>query len=134
MIGIIPFGERILVKRRKIGEKLGAGFLYASDETKDRPTDLADVLFVPDDTTSDREILGNADVIIKALTQKAIKGDSDALIAMLRLNDYVKIKSVKVGDAILLSKYVGIDFYGKETTEMLTLCNLSDVIGIVREK
>ena len=64
--------------------------------------------------------------------EKSLDGDSDAIIALLRLNEYTKIKSVKVGDTVLISEYVGTDFHTKESTQSLTLVAISDIIGVVK--
>ena len=74
---IIPFGNRILVKRRKIGEKVGS--IYLPDETKERNTDLADVVYVPDLTFADKHIIDNQEEIIKNITEEAKRGDPEAL-------------------------------------------------------
>ena len=54
---VMPFGNRILVKRRKVGEKLGSGLLVAAQETAERPTDVADVVYIPDHSFADRELI-----------------------------------------------------------------------------
>jgi co-chaperonin GroES (HSP10) len=126
---IIPFGEKILVRRRLVGEK--AGSLYLPDEVKERATDLADVVYIPDFTFSDKKILDNSEKIVEALTEKSTQGDSDALIALLRINEFVKLKSIKSGDRVFISKYVGVDFFESGKREQLTLVNLVDIIGLV---
>jgi len=126
---IIPYGDRILVKRRKVGEKSGS--IYLPDQTSERPTDLADVLHVSDHTFTDKELIENSECIVDSLIEKAKEGDSDALISLLRFNDYLKIKSIKKGDAVMVGKYVGIDFHDTENTEMLTLVKGEDIIGLV---
>ncbi len=130
---VIPFGDRILCRRRTIGEKIGSGILYATDETKDRNTDLADVIYIPDLTLADKAILENAGDIIIKLTEQATKGDKQALEALENLNDFIKRKSIKVGDAIFVSKYVGIDYEEKDggKAESLTLLDTKDIIGLV---
>lgn len=129
---VIPFGNRLLVKRKRVGEKLGDGTLYASDETKDRPTDMATVTYVPDHSFADERLLENAEKIIEALTKKAIGGDSDSFESLLKFNHYLKLKSISVGDEVMLSKYVGTDFYTKESTEQLTLVDTEDLIGVIK--
>jgi len=69
--------------------------------------------------------------MVKSLGKEARRGNSDALIALLRLNEFIKIKSIKEGDAIMLGKYVGIDFMDSNLKENMTLANLEDVIGLV---
>ena len=129
MSRVIPFGDRILVRRRKIGER--AGNIVMPDSVKERDTDLADVMYVPELTFSDKEILDNAEQIVKALTEKAIHGNDEALIALLRINEFVKMKSIKVGDGVMISKYVGIDFHESGEKDNLTLVLTSDVIGLI---
>ncbi len=135
MSKVIPFGDRILCKRRKVGEKIGKdGLLYASDNTKDSPTDLADVIYVPELTFGDEQILNNAEKIICSMVEQAKAGNSDSLIALLRLNEFLKIKSIKEGDGIMISKYVGTDFNTSDSQEILTLVNGADIIGLVIDK
>jgi co-chaperonin GroES (HSP10) len=131
MAKIIPFGDRLIVNRRKVGEKIGkGGILVAPNIISDRPTDLADVKYVPDLTFGDKAILDNAKEIIKNLSTKAAEGNSECLIALLRLNEFLKIKSIKVGDAVMISKYVGMDFSSNEG-EATTLVNAEDIIGLI---
>ena len=131
---IIPLGERLLVKRCKVGEKIGKeGQFFASESTANAPTDLADVVHIPELTFGDKKILDNAEKIVGRMTVKASEGDSEALIALLRLNEFIKIKSIKEGDKVMISRYVGVTFTGKDSSEELTLVNGSDIIGMVRE-
>ena len=126
---IIPFGDRILVRRKKVGEK--AGSILLPQEVQERATDLAVVVHIPEATFADSQILENADNIISALIQKSSNGDSDALIALLRLTEFCKLRSIKVGDSIMISKYVGTEFHETGSNEDLTLVKLEDVIGLV---
>ncbi len=129
---IIPFGDRILVKRRIIGDKIGKEkVILTSDNTKERPTDLADVVYVADNTFADNEIISNAEIIIKGLTKKMREGDSEALIALLRLNAFLKMKSIKKGDIVMISKYVGVEFEDNQGGGQLTLVKGDDIIGMV---
>lgn len=129
---VIPFGDRILVKRRKIGEKLGKSkIIIATDQTRDRPTDLADVVHVPDWSFTDNELIKNAEAIVASLIKKAAQGDDKALLALLRFNQYLSIKNVQVGDTVMISKYVGTDFHDNAGGGMLTLVNTEDLIGVV---
>ena len=131
---IIPYGDRILVKRRTIGDKLGAGIIVAADQTKERPTDIADVVYVTDHTFTDKELINNASSIIASLIKKAGSGDSDALISLLRFNDYLKIKSIKKGDTVMINKYVGIDFADNQGSGQLTLVKGDDIIAIIGDE
>jgi len=126
---IIPFGDRILCKRRKIGTKIGS--IELPDSVKERTTDLADIIHVPDLTFGDKQILENADDIIKSLTREACKGDDEALIGLMRINEFVKIKSVKVGDAVMVGRYVGTEFHETGGQDNLVLVREGDIIGLV---
>ena len=129
---IIPFGSRLLVKRQKIGKKLGSGILVASDETAERPTDLAVVVHVPDRSFADLALIQEAEAIITALTNHAKGGDSMALEALIKFNDFLKAKSIKVGDTVMISKYIGTDFHDNVNPgESLTLVLEQDIIGLV---
>lgn len=129
---IVPFGDRILVRRRKIGGALGqAKIIIAADETSERPTDLADVVCVAEYSFADVELLGSAEEIVKSLTDKAKSGDSEALLALMKFREYLNIKAIKVGDAVFISKYVGTDFHDNAGSGNLTLLDGSDVIGLV---
>ena len=131
MPNIIPFGNRILVKRRKVGEKVGS--IVMPDIIKEHDTDLADVIFVPDLTFSDKHILDNAEKIVKGLTAKACEGDAEALKALLDVNDFVRLKSIKPNDVVMISRYVGTTFHEKGKSEDLTLVDCRDIIGLVAE-
>ena len=128
MLKIIPFGNRILCKRQIIGEK--AGSLYMPDEVKERATDMAEVTYIPDLTFGDRAILDNAEQIINSIIEQAKTGNSYAINTLLELNNFIKEKSIKVGDKIFISKYVGTTFVETGKTEELTIVNNSDIIGL----
>jgi co-chaperonin GroES (HSP10) len=126
---LIPFGERILVKRKTVGEKVGK--IVLPEDVAERATDLAVVTFIPEASLVDDRILEMAPNIVEALVQKSSEGDSDALIALLRLGEFCKLRSIKVGDEVMISKYVGVDFHETGSNEQLTLVNMSDIIGLV---
>jgi len=126
---VIPFGDRMLVKRRKVGEK--AGSIFLPDEAKERPTDLADVIFIPEHSFADIKLIENSEQIIGSLVKKAANGNSDALVALLTFNSFLKIKSIKVGDAVMISKYVGTTFHETGSNEELTLVKGEDIIGLI---
>ena len=128
-VRVIPFGDRIMVRRRKVGEK--AGNFILPDEVKDRPTDLADVMAVPDLTFSDQEILKNAEHIVDGLVEKASNGDADAVGMLLRMNEFIRFKSIKPGDAVMVGRYTGTDFVAKGDTQTQTLVRVDDIIGLV---
>ena len=126
---IIPFGNRILVRRRKIGEK--AGSIVLPQEVQEKVTDLADVVYVSELTFGDNIILDNAKQIINATIEQAKSGNSYAINTLLEFNNYLKQKSIKTGDVVMISKYVGTDFHETGSAETLTLVNSEDIIGIV---
>ena len=134
-MNIIPFGDNILVKRKKIGEKVGA--IYLPQETKDRDTDLAIVVYIPDLTFTDKLIMEKANEIVQSVAKRAIEtGDKDAIDSLMSFNDFIKRKSIKVGDEIFLNKYIGTDFYETETNikQDLTLVNVKDILGVVQKE
>ena len=126
-----PYGDKILVKRRTIGQKIGS--IELPDSIKDKVTDLADVLFVPALTLGDKAIMENAEAIVNKLTDKAKEGDIEAVKSLLTMNDYLMLKMIKKGDKVMIQKYVGIDFYETGETDMLTLVRAEDIIGMVSE-
>jgi co-chaperonin GroES (HSP10) len=127
---IKPFGDRLLVKRRVVGQKLGSGILYASDATGSKATDLADIISVPDFTCADVALLAAKERIIGRLTSKAAEGDAEALKALLNFNTYLSIKDLKAGDCVMISKYVGVTFNTSDNSqEDLTIVLGEDVIS-----
>ncbi len=126
---LIPFGDRVLVKRKTVGEK--AGNIYLPENVQERATDLAVVQFIPEMSFADKQLLDSSERIIPSLVKEAVKGHSDALIALLRLNEFCKLKEIKVGDIVMISKYVGTDFHETGSNEDLTLVKLEDIIGVV---
>lgn len=129
---VIPYGNRILVRRRKIGEKLGGGgIIIASQEVQDRPTDLADVVYVPNHTFADKELIENSQAIIAGLKNKAIQGDAEAFKALLDFHAYLRIKAIQPGKVVFISKYIGTDFHDNEGNGTLTIVNAEDIIGVI---
>ncbi len=131
---LTPYGNRYLVKRRPIGDKLGSGLIVAADETKDRPTDIADVVYVPDHTFADQALLDNAETIVKTLGEKAKAGDIEAVKALIEFNHYMRLKMIRPGMTIMLGKYVGTDFMTSEDSRTITVCTSEEIIAIVSEQ
>lgn len=131
---IIPFGDRIICKRRPIGKKLGSGIIIAADETADRLTEIADVVCVPELTFADKQLLENAEKIIASMTEMAADGDVGAINALLQFNQYLKLKMLKPGDVVMVGKYTGIDFTVGETGEQLSVTDPDGIRGLVVEK
>ena len=129
---LIPFGDRVLVKRRKIGEKIGT--LYISEQMSESRTDIADVVYIQDLTFGDTQILDNAEKIIESLIKKACEGDDSALNSALEMNKFVRIKSLRVGDCVMVSKYVGTDFMDNNLKQELTLVKSDDIIAVVEQE
>lgn len=130
---VIPYGNRILVRRRKVGDKVGNSGLVLPDQTADRPTDLADVVYVADHTFADKVLIDAAEEIIKGLVDKAKTGDWNATQALISFNTYLKHKAITPGMTVFISKYVGTEFHDNEGSGQLTLVALEDVVGIVRQ-
>lgn len=134
MSHIIPFGSRILVKRRKVGEKAGKEKLIVlPDEAAERDTDIADVVYIPDLSFIDTVFIENNESIMNGLKEKAIQGDSEAFQSLIDFNQYLKHKSIKVDDKVMISKYVGITFYDSHANDNLTLVEAKDIIGLVMD-
>lgn len=131
---MIPFGNRILVRRRPVGKTLGSGLLYASDQTADVLTEIADVVALPDLTLADKALLDNAETIINSLSNMAQDGDAKALDSLLEFNRYLQIKTIQVGDVLMVGKYSGIDFSVGETGELLSITDPEGIRGIIVEK
>lgn len=128
---IIPYGNRILCKRRVVGDKTGGG-LILPEHTAGLATDTADVVAVPDHTFFDEKLLKNAEQIAEKLSVKVLEGDAEAFNALLSFNAYIRIKSLEIGDTIFISKYVGTDFFTSEDNRSLTIVNAEDIIGKVK--
>jgi len=129
---IIPFGDRVLVKRQKTKEHRTEGKIIFTEATDNQDTDIATVRFVPDLTFTDQKLIENAESIIEGLSKRAGE-DSEALKALLNLNHYLKLKSLQPGDKIMMGKYVGTDFKDSAIKEDLTMCRIDDIVGIVKE-
>ena len=130
---IIPFGSRILVKRRKVGDKLGSGILVSPETISDHSTEIADIIFIPDMTLADQELVNNAEKIIKALSDKITTGDSQALDALFKFKEYLNIRSLKVGDPVFISRYMQTDILIGENGQTVTLMDYSDIRGLIVE-
>ena len=128
---LIPFGNRILVRKKKVGDKLGSGLLVAPDSVAEHDTDLAIVIYVPDQSFIDKELIANAENIIKGLSAKAQEGNDGALNALMTFNAFLRTRGIKPGDEVLISKYAGISFHDNNNPVNLTLCNVEDIIGVV---
>ncbi len=129
---IIPFGTRITVQRRKVGEKLGSGILIAPAQTADNPTEIATVIDVAHDFIDDW-LFQNADKIIAQFQKGVLEGDSGAYASLQSFKDYLRLKSIKVGDTVFISRYMQTDILIGETNETITLMDINDVRGLVIE-
>ncbi len=130
---IVPYGNRILCKRRKVGGKLGSGVLVSAEITDSQLTEIAEVVFVPELTLADKALVDNAEKIMGGLASKAMEGDARAVEALMTFKDYLHVKSIHVGDVIFIGKYVGTNFDIGETGESLCLVDGHDVRGMVIE-
>ena len=128
----IPLGDRIIVEKKKVGEKLGAGIIVATDQTSERETDLAIVKHLPELTFADKALLDNSEAIIAAQTEKAKQGDAEALKALMELNNFIKQKLVHVGDQVFISKYDGISFHDSLGNDF-TVIKSEGIVAIVKD-
>ena len=132
---LIPYGNRILVRKKKVGDKIGGeGLIFAPDSIKERDTDLAIVVYVPDSSFIDNELFSEAEAIVKGLSVKAKEGNADAFQSLLNFNQYLLIKNIKPGDEVLVSKYAGVTFHDNKGSGDVTLIAGEDIIGIVRSE
>lgn len=129
---LVPYGTRILVKRRKVEDK--SSHIILPDEVKQLPTDIADVVAVPEQSFCDKQIIANSGSIIMSLTQKATQGDTAAVDALLRLNEYLRVMSIQPGDVLLLARYGGTDFLIQETNQTLCVTDANSIYALVVEK
>jgi co-chaperonin GroES (HSP10) len=128
---LIPYGTRILVKRRKVEDK--SSHIILPDEVKNLPTDIADVIDVPEQTFTDQRLIANASAIITALTQKACEGDAAAVKALLDFREYLQVMTIQKGDVLLMARYGGTDFLIQETNSMLCVVEASGIYCFVKE-
>lgn len=129
---LVPWGTRLLVKRRKVEEK--SAYILLPDATKDLPTDIADVIEVPEQTMVDVALLRNAQGIVDQLSAKANQGDAASVEALFKFKEYLLIMTTKPGDTILMSRYGGTDFLIQETNQNLCVCDHNGIYARVVEK
>lgn len=129
---LVPYGQRILVKRRKVEDK--SSHIILPDEVKNLPTDIADVIAVPEQSFVDKKLVANAETIINALEKKANEGDSSAVEALFKFNDYLRIMTIKPGDVLLMARYGGTDFLIQETNQTLCVTDCNGIYALVVEK
>lgn len=129
---LIPYGTRILVKRRKVEDK--SSHIILPDETKDLPTDIADVIAVPEQSFTDQQLLRNAETIINSLTKKANEGDATALEALIKFRDYLQVMTIKPGDVLLMARFGGTDFLIQETNQTLCVADPNGIYCLVVER
>ncbi len=129
---LIPFGNRILVKREKVGEKVG-DTIVLPQATADKETELAVVKYIPDHTFIDTLLIKDSQEMVNSLGVKVKRdGDSEAMKSLLEFNDYLRIKSIEVGDKVMISKYVGITFNDNFNEGDMTIVDAGDIIGVVK--
>ena len=130
---IIPLGDRLLVKRTKqeTDTFVKDGLIVKPDTIRDIPTDIAEVVEVPEHSFADKELIKNAESIVNSLVKEAQVGDSNALKGLLEFNYYLKIKSIGVGDKVFMTKYSGIDYFDEERQANHTIVRGEDIHGVV---
>lgn len=122
---LIPYGTRLLVKRRKVEQT--SSHIILPDEVAGLPTDIADVVATPDQSFCDKELIANSEAIIKGLSKKAQEGDGQAFKALLEFNEYLRVVTLKPGDTLMIGKYIGTDFLIQETNQYLTVMDGSGI-------
>lgn len=135
MAKVIPFGDRIIVKRRVVGETIGpAGIIVSPVKTAETITDIADVIEVPEHSLSDKMLIENSEEILAGLTEKAKTGDAKAFTSLLQFGQFLKCKMVQPGDCVMIGKYVGVSFSDNSGANNLTLVREDDIIGLVDDE
>lgn len=129
---LVPYGQRILVKRRKVEDK--SSHIILPDEVKNLPTDIADVIEVPEQSFVDKKLIANAETIINALEKKANEGDSSAVEALFKFNDYLRVMTIQNGDVLLMARYGGTDFLIQETNQTLCVTDHNGIYARIIEK
>lgn len=122
---LIPYGTRLLVKRRKVDQV--SIHIILPDETAGMPTDIADVVATPDQSFCDKELIANSEAIILGLSKRAQEGDGQAFKALLEFNEYLRVVTLKPGDTLMIGKYIGTDFLIQETNQYLTVMDGSGI-------
>jgi co-chaperonin GroES (HSP10) len=129
---LIPYGTRILVKRRKVEDK--SSHIILPDEVKNMPTDVADVVEVPEQTFVDKQLIDNASAIIEGLTAAAMRGDAAAVTSLLAFKEHLQVMTIKKGDVLLMARYGGTDFLIQETNSHLCVCEATGIYCLIKEK
>ena len=128
---LVPFGDRILVRRKKVGEKLWReGIIVAPDSTKDAETDLAVVVDVPKENNF---YVGNQNRMsfIREATLKV-----EGIEPFIKVDEYLSKNAwrlLKPGDEVMLSRSVGIKFQDTSGQGEMTLVKGEDIIGKVEK-
>lgn len=122
---LIPYGTRLLVKRRKVEQV--SNHIILPDEVTNMPTDIADVISVPEQSFCDKALIAKSEQIIIGLAKRAEEGDGAAFKALLEFNEYLRLITLKPGDVLMIGKYIGTDFLIQETNQYLTVLDGSGI-------
>lgn len=128
---LIPYGTRLLVKRRKVEQT--SSHIILPDEVSNMPTDIADVVAVPEQSLCDKTLIANSEQIINGLAKKAEEGDGQAFKALLEFNEYLRVVTLKPGDVLMIGKYIGTDFLIQESNQYLTVLDGSGIYAKIQE-
>lgn len=129
---LVPYGTRLLVKRRKVDQK--SEHILLPDSVAEMPTDIADVVAVPEQSFCDKTLIANSEHIINGLAKKAEEGDGVSLKALFEFNEYLRLVTLKPGDVLMIGKYIGTDFLIQETNQYLTVMDGSGIYAKVVEQ
>ena len=133
MSKVIPFGDRILVKRVKFKDvNKRESIIVMTEDVENSSTDMAEVVYVPEHSFADEALIKNAEGIVRSQTKKAMEGDSSALKSLLEFNLYLKIKTLKIGDTVMVGNYVGVDFMDSKLEETLTMIRDHEIMGVIK--
>ena len=131
---LVPFGERYLVRRKMLKDvKPNEGSIVLTQEIEERLTEMAEVRFVPMLTEAEKALIEAAPELIAKMTKFAKEGDSEAYKTLQNISHLLRLRTIRPGDMVMISKYVGIEYYEPSGGETLTVVNGEDIIGVVRD-
>lgn len=114
---LVPFDKRIVVKRDVTGKTIGKeGIIVQTEKAQKQEVEVATIIEIPKMTPIRKLLLENATAMAKSICLRGLKdGDPHVPEALEKLESIVHIASLKIGDRIMLSNYVGMtyddDFY-----------------------
>lgn len=129
MIRILPFGDRVLVKRVTTGEIRKGSLIVFTDKTDSNESELAYVVAVPTNKFVDKCVEFTEEYLIKSIRKRLLNGEIELLKDIKEYNEYITLKKLKPGDKIMVSKYVGTVVDDEQAKNTTTFVRISDIVG-----